>query len=58
MTWNQISWKTALAPVALGALVTFHTIADEIHHPPASRTFDDDDISGQPFMHAKLATRL
>ncbi len=55
MTWNKFSWKATLATVALGGLVTFHTVADEINPPPASRTLDNDDDSGKPFMHAKLA---
>jgi len=55
MMWNQFSWKAALATVALAGAVTFHTVADEIHPPPASRKLDDDDRSGTPFMHAKLA---
>ena len=55
--WSQFSWKAALATVALAGAVTFHAFADEIHPPPASRTFDDDDGdgSGKSFMHAKLA---
>ena len=60
MMWNQFSWKAVLATAALAGVVTFHSFADEIHPPPASRTLDnddddDDDGSGKPFMHAKLA---
>jgi len=55
MMWNQFSWKAALATVTLAGVVTFHSFADEIHPPPASRTLDKDDGPGTPFMHAKLA---